>query len=93
MCDEETNANSEAVGLVSNKRTKEVSVRAWRGICRSPINRRFGSSRVGAKAYRGEAIRKRVVRRGISYQFDPWRTLLAGAWLFEGLCTLMKSFG
>jgi len=56
ICDEETNGNSEVVGLGINKRTKEVSVRAWRGICRSPINPGFGTTRVSAKAYRGEAI-------------------------------------
>jgi len=67
------------VGLGINKRTKEVSVRAWRGICRSPINCLFGTSRVGAKAYRGEAIPKRVVRGGNSDQLDLWRTLETAA--------------
>jgi len=50
-------------------------VRAWGGICRSPINRPFGASRVVAKAYRGKAILERVVRRGNSDQLDPWLTL------------------
>ncbi|RPB19390.1 hypothetical protein L211DRAFT_794195 [Terfezia boudieri ATCC MYA-4762] len=57
----------------------EVSIRSWRVICRSPINRRSGPRRVAADRDRGESIDERVVGVRNSDRLAPWRTLLVDA--------------